>query len=155
MTVYLLRHARAGRRSAWKGRDDMRPLTKVGRRQADAVADRLADEGIARIVSSPFVRCRQTVEPLAGRLHLPVDLADGLAEGARLDEVLRVLEKVVDERTVLCTHGDVVALLLQHCREHGVDAGPRGSDPPMAKGSIWELGTKRGLVTKATYIPPP
>jgi len=155
MTVYLLRHARAGRRSAWKGDDDLRPLTKVGRRQAAGIVDEVATARVTRIVSSPYVRCRQSVEPIAQRLRLPVDLADGLAEGADLHEVLRVLEKVSDTTAVLCTHGDVIELLLDHLRREGVDVGKRRGRPRMEKGSVWVLQTKRGRVTGATYHPPP
>jgi phosphohistidine phosphatase SixA len=155
MTVYLLRHARAGRRSAWTGDDDLRPLTRVGRRQAAGIVDDLASARITRIVSSPYVRCRQSVEPIAQRLRLPVDLADGLAEGADLHEVLRVLEKVSDTTTVLCTHGDVIELLLDHLRREGVDIGKRRGRPLMEKSSMWVLQTKRGRVTSATYRPPP
>lgn len=155
MTVYLLRHARAGRRSAWTGDDDLRPLTKVGRRQADGLVDLLADREITRIVSSPYVRCRQSVEPLAERLRLPVDLSDSLAEGAPLHEVLRVVEKVVDEVAVLCTHGDIVTLLLGHLRAEGVKVRQRNGAPPMEKGSVWELETADGEIVRATYHKPP
>ena len=76
MTVYLVRHARAGRRSAWKGDDRLRPLSKVGRRQAAALVDLLVevsgDREIEEILSSPYVRCRQSVDPLAKRLGLKV-----------------------------------------------------------------------------------
>lgn len=155
MTLYVLRHARAGRRSAWKGDDDQRPLTKVGRRQAAGIVDLLDGRDITRIVSSPYVRCRQSVEPLAARLRLPVDLADALAEGAPLHEVLRLVEKVADEDTVVCTHGDVITLLLGHLRDEGVKIRRRNGVPVMEKGSVWELETKRGAVVKATYHKPP
>ena len=98
MTLYVLRHARAGRRSAWKGADEKRPLTGVGRRQAAGVVELLGDLDIAQIVSSPYVRCQQSVAPLAERLALPVDLADELAEGAELQQVLRLVDKVVDRK---------------------------------------------------------
>ena len=155
MTVYVLRHARAGRRSTWKGADDQRPLTKVGRRQAAAAAEILADVGVTRIVSSPYVRCRQSVEPLAQQLRLPVDLADALAEGAKLDALLRLTEKVADEDAVLCTHGDMILLLLEHLRREGVKVRRRRGAPPMEKGSVWALETADGRVVKATYLPPP
>ena len=115
MTVYLVRHGKAGSRSSWKASDDLRPLTKAGRRQAEAIADLLSGDGIQRILSSPYVRCRQSVEPLAERLRLPVDLSDALEEGAPLSEVLALLDKVGDDDAVLCTHGDVVGALLEHC----------------------------------------
>jgi 8-oxo-dGTP diphosphatase len=151
MTVYLMRHARAGRRNSWSGDDDLRPLTKVGRRQAAGLLDELADAGVTRIVSSPYVRCRQTVEPLAQRLRLPVDLADALAEGASVHEALRQLEKVADEVAVLCTHGDVIELLLGHFERHGVRLGPCRFE----KGSVWVLETVAGAVVEASYLPPP
>ncbi len=155
MTIHLLRHTRAGRRSAWTGDDDQRPLTKIGRRQADALVPRLADRGITRVVASPYVRCRQSVEPLANRLRLPVDLADALAEGAGLDEVLRLVEKIGDEDAVLCTHGDVMLGLLGYLRDEGVKVRRRNGTPPVEKGSVWELTTRRGVIVRATYHPPP
>ena len=60
-----------GSRSAWDGPDEQRPLSKAGRRQAAALAKLLGDEPIGRIVSSPYVRCRETVAPLAERIGLP------------------------------------------------------------------------------------
>jgi 8-oxo-dGTP diphosphatase len=155
VTVYLVRHARAGRRSAWKGLDAQRPLTKVGRRQADAVADQLARARVTRILSSPYLRCRQTVEPLARRLRVDVETSQALAEGAALDAVLRRLEKVSDEPAVLCTHGDVVERLLEHLRGEGVKVRRRRGRPVMEKGSIWALDVADGRVVKATYRPPP
>lgn len=155
MTLYVLRHARAGRRSAWKGADEERPLTKVGHRQAAGVVDLLGELDIAQIVSSPYVRCRQSVEPLAERLGLPVDVADELAEGMELQQVLRLVDKVVDANTVLCTHGDVMRLLLEHLRSDGVKIRRRNGAPLMEKGSVWVLETRRGAVVKAAYQRPP
>ena len=151
MTVYVVRHARAGSRSAWKGPDDLRPLTKAGRRQAEALVDVLSGEGVTRIVSSPYVRCRQTVEPLAQVLRLPVDLSDALTEGAPLREVLRLVEKVSDEQTVLCGHGDEIRALLDHLREHQV---PVDGDK-YEKGSTWALDVRAGTITGARYFAPP
>jgi 8-oxo-dGTP diphosphatase len=151
LIVYVVRHARAGRRSAWKGPDDLRPLTKAGRRQADALVELLAGEGVTRIVSSPYVRCRQTVEPLAQRLRVPVDLSDSLAEGSPLREVLRLVEKVSDEQAVLCAHGDEIGALLDHLREHQV---PVAGDK-YEKGSTWALDVHEGTITGARYFAPP
>ncbi|MFM8305216.1 MAG: SixA phosphatase family protein [Actinomycetota bacterium] len=155
MTLYVMRHARAGRRSAWTGSDVTRPLTKVGRRQAAAVADRLGALEIAQVVSSPYLRCVQSVEPLGQRLGVPVDLADELAEGSELQQVLRLVDKVVDAGALLCTHGDVMRLLLEHLRDEGVKIRRRNGAPPMEKGAVWELDTRRGAVVRATYRPPP
>jgi 8-oxo-dGTP diphosphatase len=147
----MVRHARAGRRSAWKGPDDLRPLTKAGRRQAEALVDLLGDAGITRIMSSPYVRCRQTVEPLAQRLRVPVELTDALAEGAPLRDVLRVVEKVSDEQAVLCSHGDEIGALLEHLREHHVPVVGDACE----KGSTWALDVRAGTIVGARYLAPP
>lgn len=149
--MYLVRHAKAGSRSAWSGPDDLRPLTKTGRRQADALGDLLADRGVTRVVSSPYVRCRQTVEPLGQRLRLPVDLADQLAEGTPFPEARRLLEKFSHEPTVLCTHGDVIGELLDSIAHQGLIR----RDVRFEKGSTWVLDFEGDEITDARYLPPP
>jgi 8-oxo-dGTP diphosphatase len=151
VTVFLVRHAKAGSRQRWDGPDDQRPLTKPGRTQAEALANLLRDEGITKVISSPYVRCRQTVEPLGQQLLLPVDLSDALAEGAPLREALRLLEKVSDEHTVLCTHGDVMGEVLDHVQRHGVVLDEGGVE----KGCTWVLDVEAGAVTAARYLPAP
>jgi 8-oxo-dGTP diphosphatase len=151
VTVYLLRHARAGRRSAWKGDDELRPLSKVGQRQADGIVDVLGPVDIEQILSSPYVRCVETVEPIADARNLEIDVVDELREGAPLEDALRLVEKVSGEPTVLCTHGDIVEALLAHYKANGVKVGK----PRMEKGSVWAFETRDGRVTKATYLPPP
>jgi 8-oxo-dGTP diphosphatase len=151
MTIYLVRHAKAGSRSAWDGPDDQRPLSKSGRRQTAAITDTLADSGVTRILTSPYVRCSQTVEPLAERLRIPVDLSDALAEGAGVADALELVEKYADEDTVLCSHGDVIGDLLRHCETLGIALG----GDRLEKGSTWILDVDAGHVVSARYVPPP
>lgn len=150
--MYLLRHARAGRRQGWKGPDDLRPLSKVGRRQSESILATFGDRPVARIVSSPYVRCRQTVEPLAAKLHRPVELSDALAEGAPVLDAIRVIEKVSDRPTVLCTHGDVIEAVLEHLHEQGV---PLKGARRFPKGSTWVLHVVAGDIRGGRYEPPP
>jgi len=70
---YLVRHAHAGDKRAWAGPDRLRPLSEPGRREANGLLTQLGDDPITRILSSPTVRCLQTVEPLARRRGLPVE----------------------------------------------------------------------------------
>jgi 8-oxo-dGTP diphosphatase len=100
----LLRHAAAKERYEWPGDDWHRPLTKKGRRQAEELATALATDDVRRVVSSPYVRCVQTVEPLAAALGLEVELDDRLAEGAGM-AAQALLE---EDGVVACTHGDVI-----------------------------------------------
>ena len=102
--MYLLRHARAGRRSAWKGDDELRPLSKVGRRHAAALLDLLADAEIEQIVSSPYVRCVQSVQALKDRARRRLDLtfAD-VPPAATIHAVPGVQDVTVDGRTARVT----------------------------------------------------
>jgi broad specificity phosphatase PhoE len=152
VTIYLVRHGRAGDRSKWEGPDDLRPLSKVGRRQALGLVELVEDRPIDRIVSSPYVRCRQSVEPLAEQRRLPVDLADELTEGAPLAAALRLVDKVTHEHAVLCTHGDVLTELLSHFERQGLALGKSAK---LEKGSVWELDVDEGQVVSARYHPPP
>ena len=80
---YLVRHGEAGDRHAWHDPDELRPLTEEGWRQAKALVDLLADAEIDRLLSSPYVRCVQTLEPLAEARGLPVETTPVLAEGGK------------------------------------------------------------------------
>jgi 8-oxo-dGTP diphosphatase len=151
VTVHLVRHAKAGSRRAWSGDDELRPLSKRGRTQARALAKRLVDERVDRIVSSPYVRCVETVEPLAARSSLEIETSDALAEGTALADSLRLFEKCADANTVLCTHGDVLGNLLAHFARQGVAV----DDDRMEKASAWVLDVVDGEVRAAKYVPPP
>ena len=58
----------------------MRGLSDTGHRQSERVADLLAGQDIAAIISSPYTRAIQTVQPLANRLHLTIEIDEDLRE---------------------------------------------------------------------------
>jgi broad specificity phosphatase PhoE len=151
MNLYLVRHARAGSRQRWTKDDALRPLSRVGRAQADGIARRLAREPIEQIFPSPFARCVGTVEPLATKCGVSVELTDALAEGAPAADALSLVEKSLGRETVLCTHGDVIRDLLDHFGRRGVKL----RDHRMEKGSIWVFEVVDGEVRRARYVSPP
>jgi 8-oxo-dGTP diphosphatase len=104
VTSVLLRHAAAGDRDRWDGDDFRRPLDARGRRESEALVEVLRPFGVRRVVSSPYVRCVQTVEPLAAALGLPLELDDRLGEG----EGRAALDLIQEDGVLSCTHGDVV-----------------------------------------------
>jgi 8-oxo-dGTP diphosphatase len=104
VTSVLLRHASAGDRADWDGDDFHRPLDARGRRQAAELAELLRRLGVRRVLSSPYLRCVETIEPLAAALGVPVELNDRLTEGAGPGAGLLLHEDGV----VCCTHGDIV-----------------------------------------------
>jgi 8-oxo-(d)GTP phosphatase len=103
--ILVVRHASAGDRDEWDGDDARRPLDERGRRQAEALVDHLAGFEIDRMVSSPFGRCVQTVEPLASARGLDVELSDELAEGAGPERVHERLLGLAGDAAVVCGHG--------------------------------------------------
>ena len=111
--MILLRHASAGERSAWDGDDMLRPLDKRGRKQASKLRDELRARGVKRVVSSPYVRCMQTVAPLG--LEIVPD--ERLAEGASERDTRELLAMLDD--AVACTHGDVVENVLGRSLKKG------------------------------------
>lgn len=144
----LIRHGDAGDRDRWTGDDRLRPLTRRGRRQAQALVDELRETTVTRILSSSYVRCVQSVEPLAAARGLTVEPTEDLAEGAGHGPLRRLLGEVGD--AALCTHGDVLHDLLEWLDRRGVSL-----DGGMAKGSTWVLDTVHGEVIAARYLPPP
>jgi len=110
--VLLVRHARAGKRWDWEGDDRLRPLDKKGRRQARGLVELLDAYPVDRILSSPYVRCVQSVEPLSEALGIRLEQSIELAEGQERADVLRLLEGSDAGCPVLCTHGDVVVEVL-------------------------------------------
>lgn len=140
--LYLLRHGMAGRRGEWEGDDALRPLDKKGRKQAAKLAELFGDLAIERILSSPFVRCVQTVEPLSEAMGIPIETRKELAEGAGPKKAASLLEEISGTDSVLCTHGDVIADLI-------------GYDRPAKKGSVWVLERDGGKFAPSSYLPPP
>jgi len=150
--LYVIRHAKAGIRATWSGPDEERPLTRRGRKQARRLVERFQGLDIQRILSSPFVRCMQTVEPLAEARGLPVEVATELREGASVDELLRGLATFGDRPTVVCGHGTEIRSMIDRLEAGGATIeGARG----IAKGSVWVLDREGERIVAAHYLPAP
>jgi len=149
--LYLLRHAKAGERDEWTEDDCRRPLTRKGRRQAEAIVEQFADQRLDRLLSSPFDRCVQTVRPLALARHMPVEETPMLAEGAALADTLSFLQEL-SGAVLLCSHGDVIPSVVLHLARRGA---PMTGREDWRKGSTWVLERDGGLFTGARYVPPP
>src|SRR5436305_11011237 len=80
-TFFLIRHgANDLLDRAIAGRLPGVHLNAHGRQQAERLAERLAQEPIRRIYSSPLERARETAQPLADRLGLEMRIAPELNE---------------------------------------------------------------------------
>ncbi len=147
ITILLVRHATAGDRAAWDGDDRLRPLDDRGWRQAEGLVEQLSSYPIERVLSSPYVRCVQSVQPLAEARGLVVEETERLGEGSS-GNALALISELEGSTAVLCTHGDVVPVIL--------DAMLAGDDHETSeKGSTWVIDAGRSGPTASTYLEPP
>ena len=150
--LYVVRHAHAGSRDQATGPDHERPLSERGWRQAQALVEVLGEAGITRLVSSPYRRCVQTLEPLAGTLGLAVEVDERLAEGTGFAPALAVAEELTAAPAVVCSHGDVIPDLLEALVRRGMELQDPARWP---KASTWVLTRDDEGFVKARFLPPP
>jgi 8-oxo-dGTP diphosphatase len=115
--LVIVRHVTAVGRGSWSGDDSIRPLTATGRRHAQDLAPVLAAYGISRLVSSPSLRCTETLRPYAARIGAALRTKDGLSEEGYADDPARArrhLARLVERGTPagVCSHGPVIPELL-------------------------------------------
>jgi broad specificity phosphatase PhoE len=80
--VLVLRHGQSEGNVAqvWTSSFDGYPLTELGRKQARAAGEDLADRGIASLYSSPLPRARQTAAEVGAVLGLSSEVLEGVHE---------------------------------------------------------------------------
>ncbi|MGH3186864.1 MAG: NUDIX hydrolase [Streptosporangiaceae bacterium] len=152
--LILLRHASAGSKRDWHGSDESRPLDERGAADARALAGLLACFAPrARVISSPALRCTQTVAPYAAGFGGSVEAEAVLAVHGRSSDhsfsrtgggvtpgsVIRDLV-VAQQPAVVCLHGENLAeALAAACSALGATpprkAGTRGA--ALSKGAFW------------------
>jgi phosphohistidine phosphatase SixA len=153
VVLLLVRHAKAGSRKDWDGDDRLRPLSIPGVAQATALVDQLAPYGVTRVLSSPYLRCTQTVAPLGEAAGAEVEPVDQLGEG-RPGKALTLLRSLMGGPSVaLCTHGDIIPSVLEALAAE--DGTRYASSLRWSKGSTWVLYTKHGRVVRGEYLGPP
>ena len=103
--ILLVRHASAGDRDVWDGDDRLRPLDERGRRQASELVELLAAYQVERILSSPALRCVQTVEPLALARGLSIEVRDELSEERQSLEGAALVRSLQGVEAALSCHG--------------------------------------------------
>jgi len=138
--VHLLRHAHAGDAFDWIGDDDLRPLTKKGRRQCERLGAFLDKHGVRPdvIVTSPLVRAQQTAEIVAGTLGMSVKKDPRLGAGFGKRELWALLDETGAREPMFVGHDPDFSMLLSYL----VDA----AGMPMRKGTLAtiDLHTKLG-----------
>ncbi|HEX3794156.1 MAG TPA: phosphoglycerate mutase family protein [Acidimicrobiales bacterium] len=155
MLVLLVRHGHAGSKRSWRGDDRLRPLDPVGLTQADALTALLVPYAPERIVSSPLLRCIQTVAPLAETLGFRIERSKQLVPDATAaaESLVRRVGKKEAGPIVLCTHGEVIRDF--QLRLHKTQPDLFGRAPLREKGSVWVLERVGQKFVSARYLAPP
>jgi 8-oxo-dGTP pyrophosphatase MutT (NUDIX family)/phosphohistidine phosphatase SixA len=179
--LILLRHAKAMSKSGWKRGDASRPLDDSGRADAKSLADLLACfapragfDPRPRLISSPAVRCTDTLRPFAElsgaqlREEPSLYIHNKSSGTGRADSGPSMADLVREaiaagEPTVLCAHRENIPdLQAAALAALGVEPAPGGDGPisrqtrkewdtPLPTGGFWVLN----LELAPTPTPPP
>ncbi len=134
--VLLTRHAKAMLRKHWTGPDQTRRLSGRGRRQAIALVPLFEAYGVESLISSPAVRCVETLAPYGKHRGLPTRTVELLTEEEGTDLPEAVASEVatialgVSAPTALCGHRPVLPAM-----QRGLGLEPR----PMVVGEVTVL----------------
>jgi phosphohistidine phosphatase SixA len=139
--IVVLRHALAGEKLADPDDDFVRGLDDTGRATAGALVHVLPEHVMpVELVSSPYFRCTETVQPLAEHLELPIKTRAELRPAAGREEVMELLLAAHD-RTLVCTHGEVITRVFD-----GLSC---------EKGAAWILRRRAGVLEPVLYVHQP
>ncbi|TKV61430.1 NUDIX domain-containing protein [Nakamurella flava] len=158
--VLLVRHARAGSRDSWDGRDADRPLDGKGRRQSAALVPVLRAFCPTAVHTAPLERCWATVDPTARALSLPVTPQPALSEEAYRDDPAGARRVIVELATsaapgntvVACSQGGVIPGVIKSLAgRSGVPIGAVGTP----KAASWYLCFEGRRLIQADAYPAP
>lgn len=121
--LILVRHAKAKPRASWLKPEGDRPLAATGKRQAVAVGRLLECWRPAKVVSSPWLRCMQTVSGYARSAGLRVVEKNRLTEHSHArkpKKVAKFVDQAFESRDslVFCTHRPVLPTVLEAFSTH-------------------------------------
>jgi 8-oxo-dGTP diphosphatase len=139
--MLLLRHASAGERLSSPSRDRARRLDRLGRAQAARLIETLSALNIERIVTSPHIRCVESVVPLGRALDVDVEVRPELAPDAERRRTLALLREL-PEAALACTHREVFERLF-------------GSEVACEKGAAWIVERRGRRWVPTRYLSPP
>ncbi|MCX6536841.1 MAG: phosphoglycerate mutase family protein [Actinobacteria bacterium] len=151
MTLYIVRHAKAGKRSEWDGPDTLRPLSDKGWEQSQAIAEKLVELKPSALISSPAVRCMQTLEPLSKATKIEIFADKRLFEHGDVAKMIELLEDAQDS-TVISSHGDMIPEVIKILQRRGMEIG---SKPDWRKASVWVVERIKNSFTSAIVMAPP
>lgn len=163
-SLVLLRHAKAEPRNETFPTDAARPLRDSGLAQASAIVPVLAAFGPATIITSPAVRCADTVDPLADHLELTPVLSEAISQDTWDEGETQDLRNLVADQialgtnAVLCSHRPVLPDLAREIAAVGKNRPGRylqdSSELPPGAFSVFHIAqapSDHGIVSVEVY----
>ena len=117
-TLIILRHTKALERGDWDEVDSERTLDEVGFDQAQLLIKHLEPFAIEEVYTSDYVRCVQTVTPLAHSRGLNISQVPSLNEETFEEDPLRSVSfanalKQDEKNILICSHNPVIPTMLR------------------------------------------
>jgi 8-oxo-dGTP pyrophosphatase MutT (NUDIX family)/phosphohistidine phosphatase SixA len=143
--LVIVRHAKSRSRASWSRPDPLRPLSPRGRERAQALVPILAAYVVTRVVTSPSVRCVDTVQPYSAAAGARLRMRPALSEEGFAEQperacyhLTRLLERGI--AAALCSHGPVLPALFEMLAEIAdseieLSSEPPDPDPPHPRGA--------------------
>ncbi|MDO5740268.1 MAG: NUDIX domain-containing protein [Ornithinimicrobium sp.] len=151
--LLVVRHAEAEARGSWEGPDPARPLTAAGQAWAQRLVSTIDAYEPVTVLTSPSVRCWDTIEPYARRRGLTLMPKKGLSEegfaqgpnklSVHADRLLASAAPAV-----ICTHGPLLEPLLTLLRKRAAEQLDSGSRRMLAR--LAKVGLDKGEVLALT-----
>lgn len=105
MELFLLRHGKAADHGSEYPDDSLRPLTSAGKEKMVEIARGMRKMGLEfdQILSSPYVRARETAEIVTKTFQIPekMKLTDNLIIGKSPKKIIKELESYKDNSRIL------------------------------------------------------
>ncbi len=112
MILYMIRHGQA-RDDSPTGHDCDRPLVAHGREQADAIAEFLSETAHtspALVLSSPYIRARQTGAPIWSQMDQLEQIDDRLGADRSVSDILDVIPDAGDAQAIaIISHNPIIS----------------------------------------------
>jgi 8-oxo-(d)GTP phosphatase len=144
-TLIVVRHAH---REKDAGKEADNGLSDLGHEQAQRILKRFASEygdtcPRPRLVSSPKIRCMETLRPIADHCDIELEKSPLLDEGGDLLKSARQFLKdwsdSPDPLTIICSHGDWIPVFMKLATGESLDLGKGGYAVIRAQGKDLSL----------------
>lgn len=154
--VLYIRHAKAHDRQGWAGDDNLRPLTKKGRRQSEMLVSIVEGYRPTALHSALPERCVHTAEPIAQDLGLELRVDEQLGDSGWKDSpsaaVAAFKAATTESVSAVVAQGSIIpGVVGRLCADDEIDI----EDMRVKKSSVWVLHFKGDTLLGLDYIASP